>query len=213
MRFYRLSEVTPNTVEMPWENHVEGGWVTFIQKWKEPCLRGKKKKKDWSTDEFICLEENIMKQCNCSSLAFHYTPFLVGHLYRSERSWPDRVVVSGTNSIWMSVTSGQVQGSILLSILFSIFNTNVNYGAEYSLQQVGWWQKNGEEWQINHKDVLPSPRCGLTGKVNLSWGKNDPMHKYIPDVKQLESSLEGKNLGGPSKDHVNLSHSHMLMEK
>lgn len=133
-----------------------------------------------------------MKQCNCSSLPFHYITYLSG---TSLLKWSGRVVVSGTNSSWISVTSGQVQGPILLSILFNIFNTDVDYGAEYSLQQVGWWHKNWEEWQINHKDVLPSPRHGLTGKVNFSWGRNDPMHKYIPDVKQLESSLKEKTWG------------------
>lgn len=59
---------------------------------------------------------------------------LVGHLYRSERSWSDRVVISGTSSSWMSVTSGQVQGSILVSILFNIFIIDVDYGAERTLQ-------------------------------------------------------------------------------
>lgn len=35
-----------------------------------------------------------------------------------------------------------------------------------------------------------------------SGEKQSPIHGYIPGITQLESSLEGKNLGGPGEQQV-----------
>ncbi|PKU42927.1 rna-directed dna polymerase from mobile element jockey- hypothetical protein [Limosa lapponica baueri] len=114
------------------------------------------------------------------------------------KDWAQRVVISHTKSSWRPVTSGGPQGSILGLVLFNIFINYLAGGMAFTLSNFA------EGIGAIQRDLNGLKNCIETNLVKFNKGKYQvlhlgrytPMHQYMLEADQLESSSTEKDLGG-----------------
>uniref|UniRef100_A0A8B9V0B7 Reverse transcriptase domain-containing protein n=1 Tax=Anas zonorhyncha TaxID=75864 RepID=A0A8B9V0B7_9AVES len=130
-----------------------------------------------------------------------------------------RVVISGTESGWRSVTSSVPQGSVLCPVLFNIFIDNFHEGIVSALSKYADDTKLGgvadmpegcaaiqqdldrlERWAGSNQMRLNESKCRV-----LHLGRNNHMYQYRLGDDLLERSSVEKDLGVLVDDRLTMS--------
>uniref|UniRef100_A0A8B9I876 Reverse transcriptase domain-containing protein n=1 Tax=Anser brachyrhynchus TaxID=132585 RepID=A0A8B9I876_9AVES len=129
-----------------------------------------------------------------------------------------KVVVNGSTSGWWLVTSGVPQGSILGSVLFSVFINDLDVGLEGVLSKFADAKLGGvvdfleggkalqrdldrlESWAITNHIKFNKSKCQV---LHLGWG--NPGYTYRLGNKKLNSSPAERDLGVLVDSKLNMS--------